>query len=98
VVIGIAFLKSVSAARWIGIAAVAVAAGDATVPVMDPQLCALTAADLSGLVDGLALGVMVAAGALAAAAFNVPATRRVVDDMVSVRTLSAIHEMLQLSE
>ncbi len=52
----------------------AVAAADAAVEVVDPQLRPLAAADLSSLVDGLAFDVVMATGTLAAAPLDVPAS------------------------
>ncbi len=52
----------------------AVAAANPPVLVMDSKLGTVIPADHAGLVDGALLRVVVAAGALAAAPLNVPAT------------------------
>jgi hypothetical protein len=52
---------------------VAIALGNAAVPVVDAQLRPLVTADLPALVDRLLLGVEVAGGTPAAAALDIPA-------------------------
>ena len=66
------------------VAAVAVAARDTAVEIVDAQFGVLAAAHQAARIYGLRLGVVVAARALAAAAFHIPATSAVMDDMVAI--------------
>jgi hypothetical protein len=87
-------LNVVELTKWrlpagrIRVAAVAVAASDPPIAVVNPEFGALTAADLPTLVDSLPLRVVVAAGAFAAAPLHIPAALRVADYMVGFGTLS----------
>jgi hypothetical protein len=78
------------------VAAVAVAAGDAAVLIVDAQLRALIAADGAAALDGFALGFVVAAGAFSAAAFHIPSPVRVRDDMVGLRPFTHRSGLLDL--
>lgn len=69
----------------------AVAAADLTIEVMDSELCALIAADLSALVDSFTLRIVVTGGAFGPSSLNIPATLWVMDDMMGFRTFSRFH-------
>jgi hypothetical protein len=68
---------------------VAVAARNATVAIVNAKLGSLIAADLPTLIDCIALGVVVAACATCATAFNIPPTGSVRNNVVTVR--SSLH-------
>jgi hypothetical protein len=69
---------------WIG--AMAVAAANPSVLVMDTQLRTLIPADHAGLADGALVRVVVAAGALATAPLDVPAAAGTRHDVMCFRS------------
>jgi hypothetical protein len=77
--------------RRVRITAMAVAAADLTVEVMDSELCALITTDLPALVDSLTLRIVVTAGAFGPTPLYIPATLRVMDNVVGFRTFSGLH-------
>lgn len=62
-----------SAAWGIRIVSVAVTAGDAAIPIVDAQFGALITAYFAPAINGLRLGVKVAASAFPSAALHIPA-------------------------
>lgn len=68
-----------------------VTAADSTVELMNSQFRALIAADLSGLIDGFALRVVVAASPFATTPLYIPAAPRIVDDMMRLWTFWGLH-------
>ena len=70
---------------------VAIALGDPTVEIVDPELGALVPADHTTLVDRFAFGVEMAAGALTAAPLHIPAPVGVRHHMVCVWPLASRH-------
>lgn len=59
--------------RRIGVATVAVAASDSSVPIVDAEFGSLIAADRTTAIDGCLLRCVVAASTARAAAFDIPA-------------------------
>jgi hypothetical protein len=67
---------------------VAITAGDAAAPIVDAEFGSLIATDLAAGINGGLLGVVVAAGAIAAAASNIPTSIGVWHDMMGFRSFS----------
>jgi hypothetical protein len=78
------------------IIAMAVAAGDPTVFVMNPKFSPLVAADLAPAIDGILFGVMMTGGSARAAPFNIPTAIWVRYNMVGLRTFWHLNTSLCL--
>ena len=68
--------------RRTGVATVAVCRLDTSVDTMDNKFGALVPTNLSAGVNGLCFGGVVTAGALSTAAFDIPATLGIVNDVM----------------
>lgn len=72
----------------VGVSAVTIAVGDASILVVDTELRSLISADLPAPSNRVPLGVMMATGAACAAPFYVPSPIGIWDDMVSLRSFT----------
>ena len=66
----------------------AIAACNASIPVMNPELSTLVATNLPAAVNGILLGVMMTTGAGGATTLYVPASIGIRDNMMGLRSFA----------